>query len=83
MSDEDELAWFGPSWGQPGNAMFPHIDTPVGNPCSECGIPFTATDQGLAVPPGGGGWEFWHRTCWAPKPHQDDAFDYDEFGPPD
>jgi hypothetical protein len=41
--------WFGESWGAPVNDG-PHVPTPVGSFCLDCGVKIEHGDRGLMIP---------------------------------
>ena len=63
------MQWFGKSWGAPVNEDTPHVPTPTGQPCLDCGDPIEEGDQGFMIPFYRGSGEVTneahHRLCFA------------------
>lgn len=48
--DDGGLRWFGTPWSAEVNEEESQIPVPVGRCCPTCGVSFTATDSGYALP---------------------------------
>jgi hypothetical protein len=68
QADDYPGGWFGESWGAPVCEEARRRETPIGEPCFDCGVPIIEDDQGMLIPHifAEGQWRLTatHRTCF-------------------